>query len=422
MRAHFSRFLTAGLVMCLSAGMFCCTSVRSDPPSEEKAVDLSKVPTPPEKLPETKPLAFPFKEGDVVMWAGSSSTRIGVWSATMEFLLRTRHPELHLSFSRQTTGGGTFATGLKKLPEWLAKEKPSVVFFNYGGNDATGGVKGLPQFKQNLQKCVDTAKSAGASVVVLTPQANDLRMAKPGAPALRKIFSYNMIELCNDKKINVVDTHSRLEILQKQMEAENKSATINVDIIHLTHSAYVAWGYFLYERLTPPAAESAAEISADGKVGALTHCKITDVQADSHGVSFLRADEILPLLPPNPLPPLDAAAQKKFEPKGPKDLVAYIKAEGRNLPSRKYVELEANSKYLLKVTGLAEGEYEISCEGKPVGVVNASRLATGVNLNSVLLDSKNVAPWDALVRQIWTGQELSSIGKTAWRYSVKRVN
>ena len=422
MRSGLSRVLTASLVLCLAAGMFCCTSVRSDPPSDEKAVDASKFPAPPEKLPETQPLAFPFKEGDVVMWAGSSSTRIGVWSATMEFLLRTRHPELHLSFSRQTTGGGTFATGLKKLPEWLAQEKPSVVFYNYGGNDATGGIKGLPQFKQNLQKCVDLAKSAGANVIVLTPQANDLRMAKPGAPALRKFFTYNMIELCNEKKINVVDTHSRLENLQKQMQAEKSNFTINVDIIHLTHSAYVAWGYYLYEKLTPPPAESVAEISADGKIGSLIHCKISDVQVENGGLSFIRADEILPLLPPNPLPPLDAAAQKKFEPKGPKDLVSYIKSEGRNLPSRKYVELEANSKYLLKVTGLAEGEYEISCEGKPIGVVNASRLATGVNLNSVLLDSKNLAPWDDLVRQLWAGKELSSIGKTAWRFNVKRVN
>ena len=42
---------------------------------------------------EAPAVAFPFQPGDRVAWIGSSSTRIGVWPKTMEFLLRTRHPE-----------------------------------------------------------------------------------------------------------------------------------------------------------------------------------------------------------------------------------------------------------------------------------------------------------------------------------------
>ena len=75
-------------------------------------------------------VAFPFKDGDRVAWVGSSSTNIGVWPKTMEFLLRTRHPELKLTFKRYSTGGGTFATGLQNLDKWLADGKPTVVFFN----------------------------------------------------------------------------------------------------------------------------------------------------------------------------------------------------------------------------------------------------------------------------------------------------
>jgi lysophospholipase L1-like esterase len=421
MNSRVSRIVLVVLAGTIAAGLFCSPVVWSDPPEAEKKVDVNKVPVPPAKLPETKPLAFPFKENDTVAIAGSSSTRIGVWCATLEFLLRTRHPELKLNFSRQTSGGGTFATGLKKLPEWLPTVKPNVVLFNYGGNDATPGVKGLPQFKQNIKQCADLVKSVGSKVIVLTPQSADNRMAKPGAPALRKIFSYNMVEFCQQNQIDAVDTHSPLENLQKQMQAENDDFTINIDIIHLTHSSYVAWGYYLYERLTPPAAESVAEISADGKIGALTHCKISNVQADANGVSFTRADEILPILPPNPLPGLDAATAKKFEPKGPKPQIAFIKEHGWELPSRKYVPLEENSKYLLKVTGLSEGSYDIFCEGKPVGRVNSTQLDSGVNLNSVLLDSKNAAPWDALARELWAGKGLSQIGSTQWQFNVRRV-
>src|SRR4051812_47707779 len=99
-------------------------------------------------------IAFPFKENDRVAWIGSSSTNIGVWPKTMQFLLATRHPELKLTFGRFTTGGGTFATGLEKMDSWLTPFMPTVVFLNYGGNDAGAGEKGLPQFKKNMTDSV----------------------------------------------------------------------------------------------------------------------------------------------------------------------------------------------------------------------------------------------------------------------------
>ena len=95
-----------------------------------------------------------LEKGDRVAWIGSSSTNIGVWPKTMEFLLRTRHPELQLTFKKFSTGGGTFATGVQNLDKWLDDFKPTVVIFNYGSNDAGAGEKGLPKMKENIAKCV----------------------------------------------------------------------------------------------------------------------------------------------------------------------------------------------------------------------------------------------------------------------------
>src|SRR3954454_4345171 len=77
------------------------------------------------EAPKAK-VEFPFRKGDRVAWVGSSSTKIGVWPKTMQFLLATRQPELDLKFERFTTGGGTFATGLSKMDEWLTPYKPTV--------------------------------------------------------------------------------------------------------------------------------------------------------------------------------------------------------------------------------------------------------------------------------------------------------
>jgi hypothetical protein len=67
---------------------------------------------------------FQFEKGDRVAWVGSSSTNIGVWPKTMEFLLRTRHPQLELSFKKCSTGGGTFGTGLQESRQ-VARGFPS---------------------------------------------------------------------------------------------------------------------------------------------------------------------------------------------------------------------------------------------------------------------------------------------------------
>jgi lysophospholipase L1-like esterase len=335
-------------------------------------------------------VTFPFKDGDRVAWIGSSSTNIGVWPRTMEFLLRTRHPGVKLDFKRFTTGGGTFATGLQNLDKWLEDFKPTAVLFNYGSNDAGAGEKGLPKFKENLSACIDKVKAAGARPIIGTFQGADVRKAGEKAAANRKLYAEEMIAFAREKGWPVVDPFHPIQELQDSAQKDDDKYTILRDNIHLTDPAYIAWGYFVYRDLNPPAAQSSATLSAAGEVTATTRCKISDVKADKDGLAFVRADEILPILPPGTLPP------------------------------RKYVPLETLSQYSLKVTGLPEGNYEIRCEGKPVGTASAKSLADGVNLNTLLLDAGNPAPWEALAKEIWSGKSLEQIGKTKWKWEVRK--
>ena len=336
-------------------------------------------------------VAFPFKDGDRVAWVGSSSTNIGVWPRTMEFLLRTRNPDVHLTFRKFSTGGGTFATGVEKLDGWLADYKPTLVFFNYGGNDAAAGEAALPAFKENMAKCVAKVEAAGARVVLVTPQAADVRKSGEEPAARRRLYAETMLAFAKEKGWPVVDTHHPLEALQREGEKADKDYSILKDKIHLTDPGYVAWGFFLYERLTPPACESNAVLTADGKVTTATRCGVEDVKAEAGSLSFTRRDEVLPILPPASV-----------------------------LPPRSPVPLEKLSPYLLAVTGLPEGNYEVLCEGKLIGEADAGRLASGVNLNGLLLDSGKAAPWVELTDQLWAGKGLDQIGKTRWRFVVRK--
>jgi lysophospholipase L1-like esterase len=334
---------------------------------------------------------FPFRDGDRVSWIGSSSTNIGVWPKTMEFLLRTRHPELKLTFKRYSTGGGTFATGLQNLDKWLADGKPTLVFFNYGSNDATAAEKGLPTFKENITKCVSKAQAGGARVLLMTGQAADVRKSGAVAAQRREMYAEAMLEFAKEKGWPAtVDVFHPLADLQKNGHKDDDAYTILKDNIHLTNPAYIGWGYLLYERLNPALVESSASLTADGKISGTKRCRIEDVKSREGTLSFTRLDEVLPILPPGPLPP------------------------------RKYVPLEKWSKYWLKIEGLPSGDYEIRCQDKRVGSASAAVLAQGVNLNTLLLDGKETAPWEALTAQIWEGKELDQIGKTRWHFEVSK--
>lgn len=341
-----------------------------------------------EKLPA---IDFPFKNGDRVAWVGSSSTRIGIWCKTLEFLLRTRHPELKMTFARQTTGGGTFLTGTEQLSTWLEETKPTLVLFNYGANDAAAGAAGLAKFEDNMRKCVEEAMNTGARVLLVTPQSADVRKTKAGGAEKRKLYAETMIEYCKQKGWTILDTHHALEALQLSAQQDYPAYTINKDVIHLNDAAYVAWGYFLYQRMDV-ARESYAEISADGKLVSMNHCKINDIKVKDGSITFTRTDQFFPFMPPIPLPP------------------------------RKYVPLESFSLYMLRIAGLPAGTYRILCDELPVGTCTASDLAAGVNMNTLLLNSKEVAPWGSLAAEIWAGVSTEKIGSTTFKFEVRKEN
>lgn len=425
------------------------------------------------------PAEFPFKTGDRVAWIGSSSTRIGTWCRTMEFLLRTRHPELNLSFSRGTTGGGTFLTGIKNLPVWLSDFKPTVVLYNYGGNDASAGLKGIPQLKLNMQKCVEITQDAGARVLFMTHQSGDVRVTSKAPFDNRKLYAETMLGFAKENNWTMYDTHHPLESLQLDCQKETPDFTLNKDRIHLTDSSYCAWGFYLYERMNPPVVESSVELNADGRIIHETHCTVSNAIVLSPGViEFTRADSVLPLIPPDPIPTgnalkvlptsagavVGAAAKEAIKdlykplalgrffdapsagkpfgdlalpwlvvasaqfsaapavplPKIPPAQVAYAAKFGQQLPARALVPLEKLSRYMLKINGLEPGKYEVSCEGKPIGLASEKELATGVNLNTLLLDSKNPAPWSDLLKNVWIGKRLDEIGTTKWKFRVEK--
>ncbi|MSU76463.1 MAG: hypothetical protein EXS16_00045 [Gemmataceae bacterium] len=341
---------------------------------------------------QDKQATFTFTKGDRVAWVGSSSTNIGVWPKTMEFLLRTRQPELQLQFKKFSTGGGTFATGLQNLDKWLDDFQPTVVILNFGGNDANAGEKGLAKYKENMEACVAKIEAKKACVAFTSFQGADVRKAGEEPAARRKIYADAQLAFCKEKGWPIVDVFRPTTDLQQHGQKDDDKFTILRDKIHLTDPAYIAWGYYLYDGLRLPAGVSELAIDVKAlRAIAEVGCKVDglEIRKDFKSVRFSRIDRVLPILPPGALPP------------------------------RAYVPLEKHSPYLLRINGLPAGSYDIHCEKIKLGAATDAELAKGVNLNSMVLTNAVTPPWADLAKQIWAGKELDQIGKTRWIFRVE---
>lgn len=108
-------------------------------------------------------------DGPILIYGDSLSAAFGLaeeqgWA----WLLQSRLEEVgverevvNLSVSGETTGGG-----LARLPDALARLKPSVVVLELGAND---GLRGLSpkRMENNLARMIELSQTAGAEVVLL---------------------------------------------------------------------------------------------------------------------------------------------------------------------------------------------------------------------------------------------------------------
>ena len=101
--------------------------------------------------------------GDSISAGFGLDTRLGWVSLLEQRLEREGHDDRVVNAS---ISGDTSAGGQARLPALLTEHKPDVVIVELGGNDGLRGQ--LPaQLKQNLAGMIDSAKTAGAKVLLL---------------------------------------------------------------------------------------------------------------------------------------------------------------------------------------------------------------------------------------------------------------
>ncbi len=288
---------------------------------------------------------------------------------------------------------------------------------NYGCNDAALGKAALDEFRGNMDQCVKRVRSTGARVVLMTPQSGDIRQTGDAPYYRRKHYADEMLAM---EWGSIVDVHHPLEELQAKGQKIDDNYTINSDHIHLTDSAYVAWGYFLYEGLNPPDVESVLEIDAhNGLIRSAENCRAKILKTGGELV-FERTDDVLPILPPDPIPASNAYRSRISIIGAYAEPTPFARNSGQNLPPRQIFDMESKSRYSLKIAGLAAGKYTLECNGQVVGSATENQFAAGVNLNTMMLDAGVPAPWKEIAEKLWNGAKLSEIENRTLTFKLKR--
>jgi lysophospholipase L1-like esterase len=78
-----------------------------------------------------------FQDGDRAVFLGDSITVLHTWTRLVEASVRLRHPEWKLTFINAGVGGNTVADALDRLDVDVLVHQPTVVFVNFGMNDAS---------------------------------------------------------------------------------------------------------------------------------------------------------------------------------------------------------------------------------------------------------------------------------------------
>lgn len=108
-----------------------------------------------------------LRDHDRVVFLGDSITVLHTWTRLIEVAVRLRHPEWSVSFINAGVGGNTVADALDRLDTDVFAHQPTVVFLNFGMNDASypEGTSDAA-FEKNMLELFDRLKQGGVRDLV----------------------------------------------------------------------------------------------------------------------------------------------------------------------------------------------------------------------------------------------------------------
>ncbi|MCA1595036.1 MAG: SGNH/GDSL hydrolase family protein [Chloroflexi bacterium] len=339
--------------------------------------------------------AFPFRNGDRVVFLGDSITEQRLYTTYLETYLLTRFPTWKLQFRNAGWGGDTSWLRMRGVPpaQGLVRDvlslNPTVVTIDFGMNDAGYGAFQQSLYTQHIngmRDIVNQLKAAGVRPIVLTASAVEKR--EPGDnmvgynEALGR-FADGDRALAAEEHVPFADQFHPFVAAINRFRRLHPDSRLSSDVVHPGPPGHLMMADFILTGLDAPAVVSSAAINAHtGRVTQHEGAKITAVKIAGGGVSFRRLDDALVF-------PIEASAHPVLE----------------IVPVADDID-----RYTLRVTDLAPGDYTVSVNGSAVSNFSAAQLDAGVNLSRY--DSPLIAQGLDILKQVYAKNNLYF---TLWR-------
>jgi lysophospholipase L1-like esterase len=347
---------------------------------------------------------FALRDGDTVAFLGDSITAARGYTKIVEHYTLMRFPDRRVRFINAGKGGDTASGALARLERDVFSKGATVVTVAFGVNDIGWGMKATAENKQRyldgVRAIIEQCRTRKIRVFICSPAITAEAPDKAENGFLQKMTDEGMA-LAKPLGAGAIDLQRGMREVQRRIVEANaketdpkKQTRLHVeDGVHLNDLGQLAMGYAMLKGLGAPADVSSAMIDAgSGKVLVSESCLISKVMRTTNGIEFTRLDDGLPL-----------------------NLGILSGLQYRWVPIP-----EGLNRYLLAVTNLPVGEYEIRAEGRLLGKASSSRLARGLNISSITADGwEPGGPWDA---QSDIVKELVDARDKLWMSGVLRAN
>ncbi len=323
---------------------------------------------------------FALRDGDTVVFLGDSITAARAYGKIIENYTLLRYPDRKVRFINAGVGGDTAAGGLKRLDRDVLAHKPTVVTVAYGVNDIGWGTKADAAHKKayldGIRGIVEACTKQKVRVYICSAAATAEDPAKAEDGFLQKMCDEGM-ELSRSLGGNAIDVQRAMRGVQKKIWAANARVADKArhdslhtgDGVHLNDLGQLAMAFGILKGLGGSAEVSSAVVDADGaKLLAAKNCTVTGLAAKGDGLEFTRLDKGLPF-----------------------NYGTFYQLNYRYVP----VPDELN-RYTLAVKNLPKGRYELTADGRRVGVYTAEQFGAGLDIASATADPwRPGGPWDA---------------------------
>lgn len=245
-----------------------------------------------------------LKDGDRVVFLGSSVFENEFQYGYIETMLTTRNPDKGITFRNLGwTGDNVWGearstytnppTPYEHLIEDLTNAKPTVVLLGYGGVEAQDGESGVAHFKEGLTKLIEKIDQLGAKTVLLSTipvMSADTAQRIAQRNADLQLYTKAIADVASQRGKMFVDIYKPIDDLSKKEEIIENTVHLNaLGYFHLAKLLETAFGY--------DAAPATTSVTLGKGAPQVSNARMQPA-TDGTLVKFIVLDKYLPLPTP----------------------------------------------------------------------------------------------------------------------------